>query len=230
MRGDPVHGGARVRAERVALPRAGERGRPGLSPACPQPSGSLAPNQPIVPKYERTVRPQSGVCAQSRLHGIALMLHQEVALRLLDLELFRGLGRPQVTAIARSGERMLFRPGHKIVRAGLPGDAAYLLLAGDASAVGVDGHSLPIEPGSLIGELAMLIDHDYAVTVVCNSQVRAIRLGRDLLESLMVTDPDIADHFVARLSSRLKRVASELRRIDQMLARAGEGTSAPHAP
>lgn len=125
---------------------------------------------------------------------------------------------------------MLFRPGHKIVRAGMPGDAAYLLLAGDACAVGHDGQSLPIEPGSLIGELAMLIDHDYAVTVVCNSQVRAIRLGRDMLEALMMTDPDIADHFVAGLSSRLKRVANELRRIDQMLARAGETVSSPHAP
>ena len=158
------------------------------------------------------------------------MLYQEVALRLLDLELFRGLGRDQVTAIARVGERMLFRPGHTIVRAGAPGDAAFLLLAGDAVTMAMNEQaSMAIEPGSLIGELAMLIEHDYAVTVVCCSQVRAISIGRDALEALMLVEPEIADHFVARLSSRLSRVAGELRRIDQILARAGATTSAPSA-
>ena len=160
-----------------------------------------------------------------------MMLYQEVALRLLDLELFRGLGRDQVTAIARVGERMLFRPGHTVVRAGVPGDAAFLLLAGDAITMATNEQpSMAVEPGSLIGELAMLIEHDYAVTVVCRSQVRAISIGRDALEALMLVEPEIADHFVARLSSRLRRVAGELRRIDQMLARAGATTSAPQAP
>lgn len=150
------------------------------------------------------------------------MLHQEIAHRLLDLELFRGLERTSIERVAREADRVIFRPGQAIVRAGEPGDAAYLLLSGDAATVPVDGvGAFTVAPGSLIGEVAMLVDHHYAVSVVCQGQVRAVRLGREMLRAAMLAEPKIAEHFVARLSARLARVAVELRRIDDLLAVAG---------
>jgi CRP-like cAMP-binding protein len=152
------------------------------------------------------------------------------AARLGDLEIFRGLTPIQLTRIAREAERIVFRDGQEIIQRGVAGDAAYLIVAGHAEAMAVPDAGLDaqsVSEGSLLGEMAMLIDHDYAVTVRAHGTVRALRLSRETMLGLLAKDPDLADHFVARISSRLTKVAVELRRVDQMLAMAAEGLGAP---
>jgi CRP-like cAMP-binding protein len=73
--------------------------------------------------------------------------------------------------------------------------------------------------------MAMLIEHDYAVTVVARTSVRALKISRQAMLRLMAEDPDLAQHFVDRIATRLTRLAVELRRIDQMLALAAEPPS-----
>ncbi len=149
--------------------------------------------------------------------------------RLADLEIFRGLSPAVLATIARSGERIVFRAGQKIIAAEQPGDAAYLLMGGEAVAIDREASpgiaAQPVLDGSLVGEMAMLIEHDYAVTIVARSTVRAIRISRETLHGLMATEPGLAQHFVDRIASRLTRVAVELRRIDQTLALAAEPPS-----
>ncbi len=152
------------------------------------------------------------------------------AARLGDLEIFRGLATEQLARIARAAERVVFRDGHEVIRRGADGDAAYLIVSGAAEAIpapeaGLDSHI--VAEGSLLGEMAMLIEHHYAVSVVARGQVRALRLSREAMHRLFVADPALAEHFVTRIASRLTRVAVELRRIDQMLAMAAEGAGAP---
>ena len=148
------------------------------------------------------------------------------AARLNDLEIFRGLAPAQIAGIVRDAERMSLRDGHAIVTAGASGDGAYLIVGGEAVVVEDPTDAGPsqqrVPAGSLLGEMAMLIEHAYAVTIVCRGPVRALKLNRGALHRQMAADPDLAEHFVSRIASRLTRVAVELRRIDQMLAMAGE--------
>lgn len=144
-------------------------------------------------------------------------------------EAFRGLGPHQLRAVVDAAERIVFRSGETIIAAGAPGLAAILLVAGDAAAIGGESPTAgtptaetPVVAGCLVGEMAMLIEHDYRVTVVARSSVRALRIDRSAMHALMLRDPAIADHFQARIASRLTRMAVELRRIDQMLALAVE--------
>ena len=163
---------------------------------------------------------RSAVLAEEQLE----MLQREIAQRLLDLEIFRGLARAHVERIARAADRIVFKPGQAIVRAGEDGDAAYLILSGTAAVLSGRGETTEeITPGCLVGELAMLIDHRHGATIVCREQVRAVRIAREVLQVEMLEAPGLADHFVDRLTSRLTRMAIELRRIDQMLALAAEG-------
>ena len=152
------------------------------------------------------------------------MLQREIAQRLVDLEIFRGLSREHVERIARQADRIVFKAGQPIIRAGEPGDAAYLVLSGTATvhSVFAEAREEIVSVGTLVGELAMLVEHEHTVTIVCREPVRAVRIGREMLQSTMLEAPDVAEHFVARLSSRLTRMASELRRIDQMLALSAE--------
>lgn len=142
---------------------------------------------------------------------------------LLRLEIFQGLRPLQITEIARRAERMVFREGQIIVHSGTPGDGAFVIVSGDTVSLSRSAGRVqrePIEPGSLIGELAMLIEHDYAVTVVAKGPVRALKITREAMHEQMRDDPGLADHLGARITARLTKLADELRTIDGALAQA----------
>ena len=138
---------------------------------------------------------------------------------LMRVPLFATLKPLQLTELARHAERIAFRPGSTITTAGEPGDGAYLIVSGEAARVpNGGGPSQPIEPGSLVGELAMLTEHVYGVTVVAQSRVNALKITRTGLHAQMRDDPRLTEHFTGLLTERLMQVAAEMRSIDEVLA------------
>lgn len=139
----------------------------------------------------------------------------------LRLELFQGLRPLQLTEIVRNAERIAYKPGSVIMTMGEPGDAAVLIVSDGAlrtAGSDITGRPVPVAAGSLLGELAMLIEHVYGSTVVAQGTVRALRIPRAAMHAMMLEDRGLADHFVGKIASRLSRVADELRRIDSGLA------------
>ena len=88
----------------------------------------------------------------------------------------------------------------------------------------------PIEPGSLIGELAMLIDHVYGATIVAEGRVHCLKILRSALYEQMQADPALADHFSSALVARLTQVALEMRKIDRLLAAPGDPVTVDSTP
>jgi CRP-like cAMP-binding protein len=64
----------------------------------------------------------------------------------------------------------------------------------------------------------MLVEHNYAATVVANGRVRCLKLTRQALHEQMRSDPALAEHFERLITQRLQQVAAELRAIDRALA------------
>jgi CRP/FNR family transcriptional regulator, cyclic AMP receptor protein len=149
-----------------------------------------------------------------------------LARQLMSQEIFRGLSPLQLTEIVRQSERVIYRPGQYIIEAGAQADAAVAIIAGNAvrlpeQASGQGAmQAQPLPAGSLLSELAMLVDHAHGTTVIAHTTVRALRITRDALQRQMLDDPQLADHFVERIAERLSRVATELRLIDHALAAA----------
>jgi CRP-like cAMP-binding protein len=140
---------------------------------------------------------------------------------LLKVSLFHGLRPLQISEIARRAERLVFRPGQQIVTAGAEGDCAYVIVSGTAvRTLSPEAGTLAeiIQPGSLLGEMAMLVETEYSSTIVAETPVRALKLTRASMYQQMATDPALAEHLVAKISSRLKSLAAELRAIDDRLA------------
>jgi len=134
--------------------------------------------------------------------------------------LFAALTTEQIAEIGQGAQRRTFRKGDTIAKAGEPADGAYLVLAGEAiSRTGVDacGPTEPVEPGSLVGELAMLVEHQYGTTVVAQGWVDCLKLERATLHEQMRADPDIADRIADTIRCRLTLVATELEIIDRLL-------------
>ena len=69
-----------------------------------------------------------------------------------------------------------------------------------------------------IQELAMLVEHDYASTIVARDRVFCLKLIRTEMHAQMREDAALTEHFHNRMTERLKQTAKELRRIDNALA------------
>jgi len=148
-----------------------------------------------------------------------------------QIELFQGLSPLQITEVARRAERKIFRPGEAIITAGSPADCAVLVVSGDAKRVrGPDLEDVdePLPVGTLLGEMAMLIETEHTSTVVAVSSVRALCITRAELQAQMGEDPALAEHFVGRISERLAALAAEMREIEGALATQRQGLVASH--
>jgi CRP-like cAMP-binding protein len=149
---------------------------------------------------------------------------------LLKLEIFQGLKPLQITEIARRAYRVVYKPGDVILTEGEDGEAAIVIVSGEAVRIAGPGLSEPAESvpaGSLLGEMAMLVETRHSSTIVARTTVRALRIMRDEIQAQMAEDAALADHFVQRITARLSTVLDTLRSIDTMIA--GSVPVPPHA-
>ncbi len=137
---------------------------------------------------------------------------------LRQVPLFQGLRPIQIAEIARHAERVMFRDGNVIIQEDQDADAAFLIISGDVVRISGPASSEPVPTGSLVGEMAMLVETTHSSTVVCKGSVRVLKITRQALHERMQADPTLADHFVSKLLSRLQSLADDLRRVDQLLA------------
>lgn len=156
------------------------------------------------------------------------MSQERLVTPLQHLPLFASLKPEQLEEIAHRAEKLRFKAGDIITHAGASADGAYLIVSGLAERI--DAASAldrePIIPGSLIGEMAMLIDHEYRATVVARDRVLCLKITRAALTQHMLEDPSIADGLHEQMSHRLRETAEQLRRVDQMLANSWADTRA----
>jgi CRP-like cAMP-binding protein len=140
---------------------------------------------------------------------------------LLQVPIFRSLKPLQLTEIANRADHIVFQPGAYIVRSGEAADAAILVVSGDAMRVEGLERGEPatsVLPGSLLAEMAMLIETEHSATVLARTAVSALRISRSAMLRQMAEDRDLAHHFINYISGRLSRLAAELRQIDSLLA------------
>jgi signal-transduction protein with cAMP-binding, CBS, and nucleotidyltransferase domain len=171
---------------------------------------------PLDPRRES---PDAGAMARDNL--VALLLR---------LPIFDGLKPLQLTEIVRRAERLSFWPGDLLTKSGQPGEGAYLLVSGPAQRVAGPGLAAmpePVVPGSLIGEMAMLVEHDYGSTIIACDRVFCLRLMRTEMHEQMREDATLTEHFRDRVTERLMRTAEELRRMDDALAARNPATLQP---
>ena len=149
---------------------------------------------------------------------------------LMRVAAFNGLTPQQFSEIARHAEKLKFRREEVVTTAGKPGDGAFVIASGPAERLEGAGHPREmLPPGSLIGEMAMLIEHDYQSTVIARDWVFCLKITRAAMHAQMREDPSLAEHFQRRVTERLLKVAEDLKQIDGMLAAQG-GAPTQSAP
>lgn len=136
------------------------------------------------------------------------------------IPIFQGLSLEQLAAIAACGHETQFEHGRTLLRGGDTGNAAFLILSGS---VVIQPHQSSQPPeimgyGTIVGELAMLVETIFTVSVTTRWPVRALAFEREAMFAVMEEDPAIAHHFAGKLLDRLRQLATDLRRVDGKFA------------
>ncbi|MGO9547067.1 MAG: cyclic nucleotide-binding domain-containing protein [Rhodomicrobium sp.] len=148
------------------------------------------------------------------------MLDHKIEL-LQQVPLLAGLAEDQLKAVSEAGEKRFFEAGEDLIAQGKKGDAAFLILTGKASCVIIEKGQELVEdlwPGTLVGELGMLVETVHTVTVTANERLRALAFTREAFRAVMEEHPEVAKHISGKLLLRLHGLAAQLREVDSKLA------------
>jgi flavin reductase (DIM6/NTAB) family NADH-FMN oxidoreductase RutF len=116
---------------------------------------------------------------------------------------FSALPEELLQPILAAGTERRYADGEAIMRAGEPGEFMSLVLDGTAR-IERGGRSVPVAPGELVGEIAVLDGGPRTATVVADGPVRCLEVSRaDLLRTLE-HDPRAATALIAILASRFR--------------------------
>jgi CRP-like cAMP-binding protein len=130
-----------------------------------------------------------------------------------ELVLLAGRSREDWGRLARHAERVRFRGGEDVVRAGDDDRALYLVLSGRLEAL--VGGSPSIDPGSVFGELAFLDGLPRSATVRAVEDGEALRLSFDAFEVLAARHPELGRAILLDLG---RIAALRLRRLTEPTA------------
>jgi CRP/FNR family transcriptional regulator, cyclic AMP receptor protein len=143
-----------------------------------------------------------------------MSLTEEVEV-LRRLPLFQRIEPRRLKLLAFTSERMTFKAGDVVMWQGDPGDAAYIVMAGDADVyVSTPNGELKVATlgvNDIIGEIAILIDIPRTATVRAVGELTTLRISKDHFFRLMTEVPEMGIEVMKELARRLERTTADLR-------------------
>lgn len=142
-----------------------------------------------------------------------MLLNDEVKM-LRQVPLFAGVSPAKLKLLAFTSERVAYRAGDVLFRQGDVGDSAVVILAGRADIL-VDGAQGPIKvaevaENAIVGEIAILCDIARTATVKAQTEVEALRIGKDNFLKLLADFPEMTIEVMRVLAQRLSQTTLEL--------------------
>ena len=116
---------------------------------------------------------------------------------------FSSLPPELLQPILEAGVERVYEEGEAIMRVGEPGDSMALVVEGSAT-IERGGRKVPVAPGELVGEIAVLDGGPRTATVVADSTSRVLEIDRDELMRALEADPKVATALIAVLASRFR--------------------------
>jgi CRP-like cAMP-binding protein len=141
------------------------------------------------------------------------LLSNEVEL-LRRVPLFSGIEPSRLKLLAYTSDVITYRPGQVIMRQGDIGDAAYVIIKGNADvSVTTDTgpiHVAELHDGDFLGEIAILCDTPRTATIVAKNELQALRIRKEPFFEMLRQFPEMAVEMTRLLAERLTRTTAEL--------------------
>ena len=143
-----------------------------------------------------------------------MSLEEEVKL-LRNIPLFANIEPSKLKLLAFTSERLVFKTGEVLFEQGDPGDAAYIVVEGEAEIL-VKTPTGPmvvatLEHNAIVGEIAILCDVPRTATVRAASELVALKISKDVFFRLVMDFPQMAVEIMRELAHRLESTTEQLR-------------------
>lgn len=134
---------------------------------------------------------------------------------LKKVPLFANIETSKLKLMAFASERLTYKPGQTLVKQGEQGDAAYIILEGEADVVinQEDGSEVVVaalKRHAVLGEIAILCDVPRTATVRAREQTQALKITKDLFFRLVQDFPQIGLEVMRILAARLEKTTQDL--------------------
>ena len=142
-----------------------------------------------------------------------MLLKDEVGM-LRQVPLFSGVAPAKLKLLAFTSDRVTYAPGQLLFKQGDVGDAAYVVLSGQAEVM-VDSPAgqikvAEVDPNSIVGEIAILCNVSRTATVRATTAVEALRIRKDHFLRLLGEYPEMTVEIMRVLADRLSHTTAEL--------------------
>jgi CRP-like cAMP-binding protein len=143
-----------------------------------------------------------------------MTIDEEVEL-LRNIPLFAKVDPAKLKLLAFASERAVFAPGETLFHQGDPGDAAYIIIGGEADVL-INGSGGPIAVATVrkndfVGEIAILCDVPRTASVRAISALTTLRITKDLFLRMLMDFPAIGIEVMRVLAQRLEHTTERLR-------------------
>jgi CRP-like cAMP-binding protein len=141
------------------------------------------------------------------------LLSNEVEL-LRRVPLFAGIEPAKLKLLAYTSDVVTYHEGQVLFRMGDVGDAAYVIIKGDADVIVTtsDGE-IPVarlHDGDFLGEIAILCDTPRTATIKASTELKTLRIRKEPFFQLLRQFPEMAIEMTRLLAERLTRTTAEL--------------------
>ena len=141
-------------------------------------------------------------------------LQEEVEL-LRNIPLFAKIELSKLKLLAFTSERLTYSQDEILFSQGDAGDAAYIIIDGEADiVVNTPGGPLVIatlKQNEIVGEIAILCDVPRTATVRAKTELTTLRISKELFFNLTIEFPEIAVEIMRELAHRLEQTTTKLR-------------------
>lgn len=152
-----------------------------------------------------------------------MLLKDEVDL-LRRVPLFAEMEPAKLKLLAFTSTRMAFQPGQALFRQGDAGDAAYLIMSGEAEVVAeTPSGEVPlakIGQNAVVGEIAILCDVPRTATVRAATRLETLKIEKEHFLRLIREFPDLGINVMRELGNRLTKTSAELSQARSELRKA----------
>jgi CRP-like cAMP-binding protein len=137
---------------------------------------------------------------------------------LAGIPFFAGLDPDALTRLAATMRTRRFRRGEVIFHVGDPGDALFVILAGEVkislpSETGDEAILATLRPGEFFGELALLDGAPRSASASALSATETVMMPRDRFRELIASEAPVRDALLAALATELRRLTTHVEEL-----------------
>lgn len=140
-------------------------------------------------------------------------INEEVEL-LRRVPLFAQLEPAKLKLLAFTSQRMTFQVGQELCHQGDTGDAAYVIISGEADILieqnGKEIVVAQVGENAVIGEIAVLCEVPRTATVRASSPLQALKIDKEHFLRMIREFPDMGIEVMRELADRLTTTTAEL--------------------